>query len=67
MAGTGDGRGLSALRSDAEVLRALFVQPPLGLRQLVGAVAHRRRVVVVRGVVLHHAVVVLQPDRKSVV
>lgn len=62
-------REVSAPRLDAEVLRAVFVQPPLGLRQLAGAVAHLRRfrrVVVVRGVVLHH-IVVLQPARSRIV
>lgn len=60
---------VSTPRSDAEVLWALFVQPPLGFRQLVGAVAHSRcrRIVVIRSVVLHHAVVVLQPARSRIV
>lgn len=61
---SGEGDLCSAL--DAEVFRAFFVQPSLGLRELVRAAAYCAIVVagVVEGsvtvcsVVLHHAVVV---------
>lgn len=66
-------RGISAL--DAEVFRAVFVQPSLRLWELVWTVAYsvivRAHVVagsiVVCTVVLHHAVVVLQSGRCCIV